>query len=152
MSKLKLEFFVGLFVIIGLVAVSYMAIKMGDIRLFEQPRYYELVGRFTSVSGLKTGAAVEMSGVKVGRVTDIQFDADRFEAVVTLEIPNHIKLTTDSVASVRTTGIIGDKFIKVSIGGEEEFLEPGDQFEQTESSLDIEELISRFVFSAEQSN
>ncbi|NVK87625.1 MAG: MCE family protein, partial [Gammaproteobacteria bacterium] len=102
------------------------------------------------VSGLKEGAAVEMSGVKVGRVKSIAFDAERFQAVVIMEIPNSVQLSTDSVASVRTSGIIGDKYIKVSIGGEEDVLQPGDQFEQTESSLDIEELISRFVFSSEK--
>ncbi|WMS86685.1 outer membrane lipid asymmetry maintenance protein MlaD [Pleionea litopenaei] len=149
MNKLKLEFFVGLFVLSGVVAISYMAIRMGDIGLFEQQGYYELVGRFDSVSGLKEGAAVEMSGVKVGRVKRIEFDRERFQAVVTMEVPDGIELSTDSVASIRTSGIIGDKYIKVSIGGEEEILQPGDQFEQTESSLDIEELISRFVFSSD---
>lgn len=150
MAKLKLEFFVGLFVLAGVCAISYMAIRMGDIGLFEQQGYYELEGRFDSVSGLKEGAAVEMSGVKVGRVKSIAFDAERFQAVVIMEIPNSVQLSTDSVASVRTSGIIGDKYIKVSIGGEEDVLQPGDQFEQTESSLDIEELISRFVFSSEK--
>ncbi|NVJ49699.1 MAG: outer membrane lipid asymmetry maintenance protein MlaD [Gammaproteobacteria bacterium] len=150
MAKLKLEFFVGLFVLAGVCAISYMAIRMGDIGLFEQQGYYELEGRFDSVSGLKEGAAVEMSGVKVGRVKSIAFDAERFQAVVIMEIPDSVQLSTDSVASVRTSGIIGDKYIKVSIGGEEDVLQPGDQFEQTESSLDIEELISRFVFSSEK--
>ncbi|WP_144391902.1 outer membrane lipid asymmetry maintenance protein MlaD [Pleionea sediminis] len=147
MSKFKLEFFVGLFVISGLIAVSYMAIKMGDIGLLEEQDHYELSGRFTNVSGLKEGAAVEMAGVKVGRVVAIEFDKERFEAIVTMEIPNGIQLTTDSVASIRTSGIIGDKFVKVTTGGEEGMLEPGDEFEQTESSLNIEELVSKFVFS-----
>ncbi len=150
MGKLKIEFFVGLFVIAGLVAVSYMAVKMGDVGLFERQSTYTLIGRFDSVSGLKEGAAVEMAGVRVGKVSSITFDAERFEAVVTMEIPNHVQLTIDSVASIRTTGIIGDKYIKVSIGGDEDFLQPGDEFEQTESSLDIEELISKFIFTAEQ--
>ncbi|NVK89110.1 MAG: MCE family protein, partial [Gammaproteobacteria bacterium] len=116
MAKLKLEFFVGLFVLAGVCAISYMAIRMGDIGLFEQQGYYELEGRFDSVSGLKEGAAVEMSGVKVGRVKSIAFDAERFQAVVIMEIPDSVQLSTDSVASVRTSGIIGDKYIKVSIG------------------------------------
>ncbi len=150
MAKLKVEFFVGLFVIAGLVAVSYMAVKMGDVGLFDRQSTYTLVGRFDSVSGLKEGAAVEMAGVRVGKVSSITFDGERFEAVVTMEIPNHIQLTIDSVASIRTTGIIGDKYIKVTIGGDEDFLQPGDEFEQTESSLDIEELISKFIFKAEQ--
>lgn len=152
MGKLKIEFFVGLFVIAGLVAVSYMAVKMGDVGLFERQSTYTLIGRFDSVSGLKEGAAVEMAGVRVGKVSSITFDAERFEAVVSMEIPNHVQLTIDSVASIRTTGIIGDKYIKVSIGGDEDFLQPDDEFEQTESSLDIEELISKFIFTAEQDN
>jgi phospholipid/cholesterol/gamma-HCH transport system substrate-binding protein len=68
-----------------------------------------------------------------------------------MEIPNHIQLTIDSVASIRTTGIIGDKYIKITQGGDEDYLQPGDEFEQTESSLDIEELISKFIFTTEQS-
>jgi phospholipid/cholesterol/gamma-HCH transport system substrate-binding protein len=151
MAKLKLEFFVGLFVIAGLVAVSYMAVKMGDISLLEKHSTYSLIGRFDSVSGLKQGAAVEMAGVRVGKVSSIEFDPDRFQAVVTMEIPNHIQLTIDSVASIRTTGIIGDKYIKITQGGDEDYLQPGDEFEQTESSLDIEELISKFIFTTEQS-
>lgn len=149
MNKLKLEFFVGLFVITGLIAVSYMAIKMGDLGLFEEQDNYQVIGRFNSVSGLKEGAAVELAGVKVGRVTAIEFDEERFEAVVTMEVPNRVKLTIDSVASIRTSGIIGDKYIKVTTGGEEALLGPGDEFEQTESSLDIEELISKFIFSTD---
>ncbi len=149
MNKLKLEFFVGLFVIAGLIAVSYMAIKMGDLGLFEEQNNYQVIGRFNSVSGLKEGAAVELAGVKVGRVTSIEFDEERFEAVVTMEVPNRVKLTIDSVASIRTSGIIGDKYVKVTTGGEEALLGPGDEFEQTESSLDIEELISKFIFSTD---
>ncbi len=149
MKQLKLEFFVGLFVIVGLVAVSYMAIKMGNFRILEEQNYYTLTGRFDSVSGLKEGAAVELSGVKVGRVLNIEYDIKRYEAVVLMEMPQNIQLPTDSIASIRTSGIIGDKYIKVTIGGEEDMLQAGGTFEQTESALDIEELISKFVFNAD---
>ena len=146
MKQLKVEFFVGLFVIAGFIGVSYMAINMGNIQWLSQQNTYQLTGRFSSVSGLKEGASVEMAGVKVGKVVQIVFDPDRFQAIVTMDIPNTIKLPLDSVASVRTTGIIGDKFIKVSSGADEEFMTPGSEFEQTESSMDIEALISKFVF------
>ncbi|MCO7226691.1 outer membrane lipid asymmetry maintenance protein MlaD [Pleionea sp. CnH1-48] len=147
MRQLKVEFYVGLFVIAGIAALAYMAVKMGDLNLFEQDNSYQVVGRFTSVSGLKDGASVELSGVKLGKVTSIIYDTERQEAVVTMQVPNTVKLSTDSIASVRTSGIIGDKYIKVTPGGEEDFMQEGDEFEQTESALDIEELISKFVFS-----
>ena len=148
MKQLKIEFFVGLFVIAGFLCVSYMAINMGNFSLFNEQDSYQLVGRFDSVSGLKEGAAIEIAGVKIGKVATIVLDVENFEALVSMDIPNHIQLPLDSVASVRTSGIIGDKYIKLTVGVEDEKLGPGEEFEQTESALDIEELISKFVFSS----
>lgn len=148
MDKRRIELYVGLFVIIGTLCVGYLFIVLGEINLFGNKRY-PLHAYFTSVSGLKTNAKVEMSGVEIGMVSDISIDKERLMAKVSLSINDDIELTDDSIASIRTSGIIGQKFINISSGGSDTFLKPGDEIEQTESSLDIEALIREYIFSTD---
>ncbi|MBU1195739.1 MAG: outer membrane lipid asymmetry maintenance protein MlaD [Proteobacteria bacterium] len=148
MDKRKIEFYVGLFVIIGVLCAGYLFIVLGEINLFGQKRY-PLHAYFASVSGLKANARIEMSGVEIGIVSDISIDKERLMAKVSLRINNDIELTDDSIASIRTSGIIGQKFINISSGGSDTFLKPGDEIEQTESSLDIEALIREYIFSTD---
>jgi phospholipid/cholesterol/gamma-HCH transport system substrate-binding protein len=108
--------------------------------------YYHLLARFNSVSGLKAGAQVEISGVQVGQVDDINLDVKQMVAVVDLKIRKNIQLTDDTIASVKTAGLIGDKYIKISPGGSDDILKPGGTIEETESAIDLEELISKYVF------
>ena len=145
MKRLNIEFVVGLFLLAGMAAFFYLAVRMGDIGLFEQEGY-TLTARFTSSSGLKEGAVVELAGVRVGKVRRIVLDPDRYESVVTLGLEAGVRLTEDTIASVRTAGIIGDKFIKLTPGGMDIYLSDGDQIIDTESSLDIEELVSKYIF------
>ncbi|WP_027360000.1 outer membrane lipid asymmetry maintenance protein MlaD [Desulforegula conservatrix] len=145
MKKSYVEFTVGLFMLIGIISISYMAIKLGKMEMMDTD-YYFLKARFQSVSGLKKGASVEMAGVEVGRVGDIAFDAKKQDAIVTLKITNTIPVSSDVIASVKTAGLIGDKFIKLTPGGAEDNLKSGDTINDTESALDIEELISKYVF------
>ncbi len=145
MKRFNIEFGVGLFMILGLAAFFYLAVKMGDINLFGDDKY-KVMARFTSISGLKEGAYVEMAGVRIGRVSDIRFDPKTYESVIHLSVPNDVKLQEDTIASVRTAGIIGDKFIKLTPGGLEDFIEEGGEIVETESSLDIEELVSKYIF------
>lgn len=145
MKRTYVELTVGLFMLIGIISISYMAIKLGKMELMNTNNYV-LKARFQSVSGLKKGAFVEMAGVEVGRVGDIVFDPKKQDAVVTLNITNSVPVSSDVIASVKTSGLIGDKFIKLTPGGAENNLKSGDIINDTESALDIEELISKYVF------
>jgi len=145
MKKMNLEMIVGLFLLTGFACFSYLAIKMGDIRFFMRESY-PLTARFTSISGLKEGAAIELAGVHVGKVTGISLDNSEYEAVVQLDINQDVKLQDDSIASIRTSGIIGDRFIKLTPGGSEDYLTPGDEIDETESAISLEELVSKYIF------
>ena len=148
MKKMNLETIVGLFLLAGFASFSFIAIKMGDIRLFMEDAY-PVTARFVSISGLKEGAVVELAGVKVGRVSGIELDNGDYEAVVHMDISRAVRLSDDSIASIRTAGIIGDRFIKLTPGGSEEYLGPGDEIKETESAISLEELISKYIFEKE---
>lgn len=152
MKQLKVEFVVGIFFLVGLASLTFMAVKMGNFSLFSQDTHYEVIGRFGSISGLKDGAHIEIAGVKVGTVDNIDLDPLTYEALVTMKILEGVEIPFDSSASIRTSGIIGDKYIKITMGVEDDLLEEGAEFEFTESTLDIEELISKFVFSSDKEN
>lgn len=149
MKKSSLEMIVGLFLLAGFASFAYLAVKMGDLDLFKKESY-DVTARFTSISGLKEGATLELAGVNVGKVTKIELDAGEYEAVVHMDINKTIKLTDDTIASIRTSGIIGDKFIKLTPGGSEIFLESGDMIEETEASISLEELVSKYIFEGDK--
>jgi phospholipid/cholesterol/gamma-HCH transport system substrate-binding protein len=150
MKRVNIEMVVGFFLIFGLMAFAFLAVKLGGIGNLDA-NHYILKARFDSSSGLKEGASVEMAGVEVGKVKNIRFDPEYFESVVEVSIPNEVQLTDDSIASVRSTGIIGGKFIKISPGGSPDFLKPGDTITETESSVSLEELISKYIFESQSS-
>lgn len=145
MKKMNLEMIVGLFLLVGFACFSYLAIKMGDIKMFNNETY-DVTARFTSISGLKQGSVVELAGVNVGRVSRIELDPADYEAVVHLDVDKSVKLQDDAIASVRTAGIIGDKYIKLTPGGSDILLGAGDEIEETESSISLEELVSKYIF------
>ena len=145
MEKRSIESAVGLFVIIGLVCVGYLTIKLGKMEILGD-NTYPLVARFGSVSGLKPGAHVEMAGVQIGQVESIELDRSAQVALVKLKIRKDVTLNDDVIASISTAGLIGDKYIKLSPGGSERILRPGEAITETESAVDIEELISKYVF------
>lgn len=142
MDKAKLELIVGAFVLVGIVCLGYLSIKLGKLEVIGGD-LYEVDAQFNSASGLKAGAAVEIAGVEVGRVKSIRLQDDR--AVVRLAVQNGTKLYTDTIASIKTRGIIGEKFLALSPGGGGDPLKPGDTIRDTESGLDLEELVSQFV-------
>ena len=148
MKKMNLEMIVGLFLLAGFASFSWIAVKMGDIRLFMEDSY-PVSARFISISGLKEGAVVELAGVKVGKVSGIRLDGSEYEAVVDLDINQEVRLQDDSIASIRTAGIIGDRYIKLTPGGSEEYLEPGGEIVETESAISLEELVSKYIFESE---
>ena len=142
MEKTKLEMVVGVFVFIGLVCLGYLSIKLGKLELVGGS-VYEVEVQFNSASGLKPGSTVEIAGVEVGRVRGITLIEDR--AKVKLAVNNTVKLYTDTIASIKTRGIIGEKFLALSPGGGGDPLKPGDTIRDTESGLDLEELVSQYV-------
>ena len=144
----KIELSVGIFMILGLIAISFIAIRLGDLSMFGRDQY-QVIARFTSASGLRSGAYVEAAGVRVGEIDDIFFDTEDYYAVVTMNIDNGVKISEDTIASVRTAGIIGDKFIKLTAGGSDVYLENGMEIYETEPSINLEELISKYIFESE---
>jgi phospholipid/cholesterol/gamma-HCH transport system substrate-binding protein len=142
MEKTKLELVVGVFVLVGLVCLAYLSVKLGKLELIGG-NVYEVEAQFNSASGLKPGSAIEIAGVEVGRVRGITLNQDR--AMVKLAVNDTIKLYTDTIASIKTRGIIGEKFLALSPGGGGDPLKPGDTIRDTESGLDLEELVSQFV-------
>jgi phospholipid/cholesterol/gamma-HCH transport system substrate-binding protein len=142
MEKAKLEFIVGVFVLVGIVCLGYLSIKLGKLELIGG-NVYEVIAQFNTASGLKAGSSVEIAGVEVGRVRAITLNEDR--AAVILAVDNKVKLYADTIASIKTRGIIGEKFLALSPGGGGDPLKPGDTIRDTESGLDLEELVSQYV-------
>jgi phospholipid/cholesterol/gamma-HCH transport system substrate-binding protein len=145
MQKSSIEIAVGIFFFIGILCVGYLTIKLGKMEIIGDQHYY-LDAEFESVTGLKVGSRVELAGVPVGKVDVIRLEPSRQMAVVRLRIQRTVELTDDVIASVKTAGLIGDKFIKLSPGGSDIVLQDGDIITETESALDLEELISKYVF------
>jgi phospholipid/cholesterol/gamma-HCH transport system substrate-binding protein len=145
MKRATLETIVGIFVFIGLLCLAYLSIKLGKMEMFGGD-YYKVYADFDSVSGLKSGAAVEVAGVAVGKVGRIILDPKNgSRARVYLQIKGGVKLQDDVIASVRTSGIIGDKFIQVKPGGSDKLLADGGRIRETESAVDLEELLSKYI-------
>jgi phospholipid/cholesterol/gamma-HCH transport system substrate-binding protein len=145
MKQSTIDLGVGIFVLIGLICVGYLTIQLGQMRLLGDDHYY-LYARFQSVSGLTEGARVEIAGVEVGQVASISLDPVELVARVKLKIQNDVQLSDDVIASIKTMGLIGDKYIKLSPGGSDEILAEGDLIIETQSALDIEEIISKYAF------
>jgi len=144
-EKQHTEILVGIFLLIGIIVITFLALRMGDFRLLNTQQY-TIKAEFTSASGLKKGAHVEMAGVSVGRVTNITFNPETYLAEVYVALENNIQIPDDSIASIRTSGIIGDKFLKISPGGSEIIIEPNMVITETEPSINLEELISKYIF------
>jgi len=132
-------------VVIGLLCIGYMTIKLGKIRMFGGD-YYTLYAHFSSVSGIRVDSPVEINGIEVGRVEQLNIDQDKQIAMVKLRIGKGIKVYEDAIASIKTSGLIGDKLIKIDPGGGGDILKPGGTITETTSALDIEDLISKYAF------
>ena len=145
MRKFNVEIMVGLFVVAGFLCFAWLAIRLGDIGIFDPPAY-KVTAEFGSISGLKPGATVDIAGVQVGKVTRIELDPEKYEARVEMSIPKGVALQEDSIASIRTAGIIGDRYIDISPGGSETLIGPGGRIVETESAINIEQLVSKYIF------
>lgn len=145
MKRAELELVVGIFMLVGILCLGYLSIKLGKMELLGSDTY-RVAAEFATVSGLKEGASVELAGVIVGRVSRIMLDPkDPGQARVVMKLTRGVQLSDDVIASVRTRGIIGDKYIKLQPGGSEKYLADGGKIRSTESAIDFEELISQYI-------
>ena len=136
---------IGVFVAIARACMAYLTIKLGRMEVFDDSGY-TVTARFTSVAGLRVGANVEIAGVAIGKVSAIRLSTEDFSAQVDLRIDKGVPLSEDVMASVKTSGLIGDKYISITPGGSDEKLAAGSTITDTESSMDLESLIGKFVF------
>ena len=143
--KNSLEFLVGLFMIAGFLAFGYLALQLGEVSLFSSSKNYTLTAQFDNIAGVKKGASVQVAGVVVGQVSKIWLDEEGYANVVLL-LSKDLQVSVDSMASVKSQGLIGDKFIALGLGGDDELYQEGGVITDTESSVDIESLISKFAF------
>ncbi len=145
MKKYANETVAGIFVLIGLLSVGYMTVKLGNVSLFGDDQY-ALYARFNTVSGLRVGNPVEMLGMGIGRVAEFRMDQENQLAVVELNVNTGIKIYDDAIASIKTAGLIGDKYVSIDAGGSGELLKNGDTITETESPIDLGELIGKYAF------
>ena len=143
-SYKRIEITVGVFVFLGILSMGYMALKLGEVGGLGATGYV-VDASFGDAGGIRPGADVMMAGVVVGRVEDIGLKKDK--AFLTLRINNGVRLTDDAIASIRTKGIIGDRYVRISQGADATYLKNGDEIEETESAINIEDLISKYIFS-----
>ena len=143
-QKYTAEVAVGVFVLLGLLCVSYLTVRLGKVELFSS-NGYTVAAKFSSTSGLKSGADVEIAGVPVGKVIQIALD-ESFYSTVSMRINNSVKLASDTGAAIKTSGLIGDKYIDLMPGGAEDDLKPNAVITNTQAPIDIETLISKYVF------
>ena len=148
MKRINIETIVGVFLIAGLVALAYLSVQLGGVSLFGTDQY-KVTARFSNISGLTDNATVQIAGVIVGKVSAINIDLDEYEAVVEMLVDPGVKLQEDSIASIRTQGIIGDKYVKLTPGASDELIEEGGEILETEPTLVLEELISKYMFEKE---
>lgn len=146
MSRTTLDLWVGLFVLIGAAALMFLALKVGNLSAASFSESYPIEARFQNIGGLKTRAAVKVAGVVVGRVTDISYDSQRFEARVTMAINARYTFPVDTIGEILTSGLLGEQYVGLEPGGAEKNLEPGDTLKLTQSAVVLEKLIGQFLF------
>ncbi len=143
MRKLDIELAVGLFLIVGIICLGYLSIKLGKMEVFSGAGY-DIHAIFSDSGGLRTGSTVQIAGVEVGRVRKITLED--YQAKIKIHFSQDIEIQEDAIASIKTKGLIGEKYIEISPGGAEEVIQPGGTIHDTQPSVDMEELISKFVF------
>ena len=146
MQRTMIDFWVGLFVLLGIGALLILSLKVGNLNTYGNSKSYVLTGSFENIGGLKVRAPVKSSGVVVGRVSNVQFSLETYEAVVTMKIDSRYQFPKDTFASILTSGLLGEQFIGLAAGGDETMLNDGDKVMKTNSAVVLEELIGQFLF------
>ena len=145
MNKYAMETTVGVFLFVGLLLIGIMTVKLGHVSFFEE-KTYPLSARFTSVTGLRVGSPVYIFGIEVGRVERLTMDQKDRKAAVDLQIKQGIKVYDDAIATIKTEGLIGDKYLGIDPGGAGELLNPGGTITETQPDLDLADLIGKYAF------
>ncbi len=147
MSRKLIDLWVGFFVVLGFGALLFLALRVGNLSAANFAETYPLTAKFANIGGLKVRGPVKSAGVVVGRVTEVHFDPEAYEAVVTMTIDGRYKFPKDTFASILTAGLLGEQYIGLDAGGDEKMLKSGDVVKKTQSAVVLEKLISQFMFS-----
>ena len=147
MERTTLDLWVGMFVVAGFAALVVLAMKVGNLSTYNVSESYQVYGYFTNIGGLKAKASIKSAGVLVGRVTEISLDPVRYEAKVVMSLDKRYKFPKDTFANILTSGLLGEQYIGLMPGGDEEMLKAGGQIKQTQSAMVLEDLIGKFLYS-----
>lgn len=147
MKRTTLDLWVGIFVVAGFAALAVLALKVGNLNFYNMSDTYQLQAHFSNIGGLKSQASIKSAGVLVGRVDKISLDPERYEAKVTMTIDKRFQFPKDTFANILTSGLLGEQYIGLIPGGDEELLKAGDEVKKTQSAVVLEDLISRFLYS-----
>ena len=150
MNKTVLDLWVGLFVIVGIVALLFLTLKVGSMNAVNATDSYEIIARFENIGGLKQRAPVKSAGVVVGRVLDVRFDNETYEAVVTLRLDKRYAFPKDTTAAIMTSGLLGEQYIGLEAGGDSVKLKDKDQLLITQDAVVLENLIGQFLYGKAQ--
>lgn len=146
MGRKGIESLVGVFVLLGIVAIFYLALKAANLASFNTGETYTLTAKFDNIGGLKVRAPVRSAGVTIGRVASIALDTKTYQGLVTLEIQKSIEFPVDTSAKILTAGLLGDQYIGLEPGGDDRMLKPGDTIKMTQSAVVLENLIGQFLY------
>ena len=146
MSRTTLDLWVGFFVAVGLGALLFLALKVGNLASSSSGETYAIHAKFDNIGGLKVRGAVKSAGVVVGRVAEIRFDPEAYLGVVTIQVDARYKFPRDTFATINTSGLLGEQYIGFEVGGDTEMLKAGDTIKKTQSAVVLEKLISQFMF------
>jgi phospholipid/cholesterol/gamma-HCH transport system substrate-binding protein len=146
MNRSTIDLWVGVFVVAGIAALLFLTLKVGNLASFSTSQAYQVSAKFANIGGLKVRAPVKSAGVVVGRIADIRFDNESYEAVVSMTIDQQYKFPRDTTAKILTSGILGEQYVGLEAGGDDKMLEAGGSLRLTQSAVVLENLISQFLF------
>jgi phospholipid/cholesterol/gamma-HCH transport system substrate-binding protein len=146
MNRATIDLWVGIFVVLGIGALLFLALKVGNLATFSGGETYNVHARFVNIGGLKVRAPIKSAGVVVGRVADIRFDNETYEALVSMNLDEHYQFPRDTTAKILTSGILGEQYVGLEAGGDGVMLKHGDRIRLTQSAVVLENLISQFLF------
>jgi len=150
MNRSTIDLWVGVLVASGLAALLFLALKVGNLASISTSEVYQVQAKFANIGGLKVRAPIKSAGVVVGRVADVHFDNDSYEAVVTMNVDGRFKFPRDTAAKILTSGLLGEQYVGLEAGGDSVMLKGGDRVKLTQSAVVLENLISQFMFSKAQ--
>jgi phospholipid/cholesterol/gamma-HCH transport system substrate-binding protein len=146
MNRSTIDLWVGVFVVAGIGALLFLALKVGNLATFSNAETYFIHAKFSNIGGLKSRAPIKSAGVVVGRVSEIRFDTESYEAIVSMNLESNYRFPRDTTAKILTSGILGEQYIGLEAGGDGVMLKSGDRLRLTQSAVVLENLISQFLF------